>query len=84
MILFWPPIFTTTFVYFAFAAKKELGSPAANVHLFECCEKFRNDYGITWEWEQKVGVPKPGYDIDGEPLKSAEAPAIEAANPVDQ
>lgn len=43
--------------------KKELGSPAANVHLFECSDKFRRDWGLTWSWEQSVGVPKPGRMI---------------------
>lgn len=43
--------------------------------------QFRRDYGITWDWEQQPGVPKPGYYMDGEKQSSPDEPLTETAVP---
>merc|ERR1711991_1224344 len=58
--------------FIRFPEKRELGSPAACAHVFDCALTFRKKYELTWDWEKKVGVPKEGYDIDGHKIKSME------------
>ena len=57
----------TSFV--RFPEKRDLGSPAANVHVFDCAMSFRRQHDYTYEWEAKVGVPKPGFDVDGNKIE---------------
>merc|ERR1711991_616877 len=57
----------TSFV--RFPEKRELGSPACNAHVFDCALTFRKQYEIAYEWEERVGVPREGYDVDGHPIE---------------
>ena len=56
----------TSFV--RFPEKRELGMPAACVHVFDCAITFRKQYDFTYDWEINVGEPKEGYDVDGHPI----------------
>jgi hypothetical protein len=42
------------------------------VHIFDCALTFRRQFGITWDYEIKPGVPKPGWDMDGEKQRTRE------------
>jgi hypothetical protein len=57
----------TSFV--RFPERRDLGSPSCNVHVFDCALNFRKQYDLTYDWESKVGVPKPAFDVDGHPVE---------------
>jgi hypothetical protein len=63
--------------FIRFPERRDLGSPAANVHVFDCAIAFRKQYDYCHDWETKVGAPKAGFDIDGHKIEETPLAPIE-------